>query len=54
MPARDKIRQDGHRITDMVRHAATHNPKPCNTTVNRHPLVYKRRRRSPSHGKNDG
>jgi hypothetical protein len=50
MPARDKIRQDGRRITSTVRHAATHNLKLCGTTVNRLPMVYKRRRRSPSPG----
>ena len=46
-PARSKIRQDGHRIAGTVRHAATPCLKPCGMTVNRLPLVYKRRRRSP-------
>jgi hypothetical protein len=45
MPARDEIRWDDHIITSTVRHAATQHLKFRNTTVNRLPLVYKRRRR---------
>jgi hypothetical protein len=52
MRARDEIRQDGHQIAGTVRHAATLDLKPCDTTVNRLPLVYKTRRRPPSRGGN--
>jgi hypothetical protein len=41
MPARGKIRQDGHRIIGTVRHAATPHIKSCGTTVNRLPLSIK-------------
>jgi hypothetical protein len=47
-PARGKIHQDDHWITAIVRHATTQRLKPCDTTVNHLPLVYKRRGRSPS------
>jgi hypothetical protein len=50
MPARGKIRQDGHRIIGTVRHTATLHIKSRGTTVNCLPLVYKRRRRPPSCG----
>jgi hypothetical protein len=50
MPVRGKIHQDSHRITSTVRHAATPHLKTHGTTVIRLPLVYKRRRWSPSHG----
>jgi hypothetical protein len=48
MPARNKIRQDGHRITDTVRQATTPDLKSRGTTVNHLPLVYKWRRQPPS------
>jgi hypothetical protein len=50
MHATAEIRQDGHQITRTVRHAATPHLKPCGTTLNHLPLVYKRRRRPPSRG----
>jgi hypothetical protein len=53
MPARDKIRQDDHQIAGTVRHAAAPHLKPRGTTVNRLPLVYKRKRWLPSRGETD-
>jgi hypothetical protein len=50
MPARGKIRQDDRQITGTAHDATTHNLKLCDTTVNHLPLVYKRRRQSPSRG----
>jgi hypothetical protein len=48
--AEAEIRQDSYQIASTVCHAATLHLKPCGTTVNRLPLVYKRRRRPPSRG----
>jgi hypothetical protein len=48
--ARGKIHQDDRQITDTAHDATTHNLKLCDTTINHLPLVYKRRRRSPSRG----
>jgi hypothetical protein len=45
-----KIHQDGHRITSTMCHASTPHLKTHGTTVSRLPLVYKKRRRPPSHG----
>jgi hypothetical protein len=50
-PARGKIHRDGRLITDTLRHATTHNLVPCSATVNRLPLVYKRRRRPLARGR---
>jgi hypothetical protein len=48
--ARDEIRQDGHQITSIARHATMPHLKSHNTVVNHLPLVYKRRGRPPSCG----
>jgi hypothetical protein len=48
-----EIHQHSHQIARTVRHTATLHLKPCDTTVNRLPLVYKRRRRHPSQGVDD-
>jgi hypothetical protein len=45
-PAKGKICRDDHRITGTLHQFATQHLKPCSMTVNRLPLVYKRRRQS--------
>jgi hypothetical protein len=53
-PARSNIRQDGHPLHGVVHHTTTCSLELCGTIVNRLPLAYKRRRRSPGRGEDDG
>jgi hypothetical protein len=45
--ARSEIRQDDQQLHDTAHHTAIRSLELCDTIVNRLPLAYKRRRRSP-------
>jgi hypothetical protein len=50
MPTGSEIRQDGQLLHDVVHHTTICSLELCGTIVNRLPLAYKRRSRSPSRG----
>jgi hypothetical protein len=49
-----EIRQNDHQLRGAVHHTAMCSLELCGTIVNRLPLAYKRRRRSPSHAGGGG